>query len=140
MMMPMIVVAVVAVLVMSVSVTVAMAVIMVFPAPGALPVVPPVGSMFVAGAGPICTGVGRPYVVTGDPAIVLALGRPETAHPDESRSRRRWRGLDAYGRRRNSDIYGNLRPGGRCESCCENSESDTLFEHAALSLRIRNSA
>jgi hypothetical protein len=93
MMMPM--VAVVAILVMSVSVTVAMAVIMVFPAPGAFAIVPPVGSMFVARAGPICAGVGRPYVVTGDPAIVLALGRPETAHPDESRSRRRWRGLDA---------------------------------------------
>jgi hypothetical protein len=137
MMMPM--VAVVTVLVMPVSVTVAMAVIMVFPAPGAFAIVPPARSVFVARAGPICTGVGRPYVVTGDPAIVLALGRPETAHPDESRSRRWWRGLYAHGRRRDTDIDGNLRPGGRREGYCNYSESDTSFEHVALSLRTRNS-
>ena len=126
------------VLVMSVGVAMPMPVIMVFPAPGAFPIMPSASFMHVVRTGPICAGIGRPRIVTGDPAIVLALGRPETTYPDHGRFRWRWRCLDADGRRCYPDVDGDLRPGRRRESCCNNSESHTLFEHAALSLRTRN--
>ncbi len=73
------------VLVLVVSIGVAIPVIMVFPPPGAFPIVPSASLMHVVRTGPICAGIGRPRVVTGDPAIVLALGRPETTYPDQGR-------------------------------------------------------
>ena len=132
-------VVVVVILVVSIGVAMPMPVVMVFPAPGAFPIMPSASFMHVVRTGPICAGIGRPRIVTGDPAIVLALGRPETTYPDQGRfRRRRWRRLDADGRRCYPDVDGDLRPGRRRESCCNNSESHTLFEHAALSLRTRN--
>jgi hypothetical protein len=116
---------------MSIGVAVPMPVIMIFPGPGAFPIMPPAIFMHVMRTGPICAGVGRPRIVTGSPAIVLALGRPETTYPDQGRFRRRWRHLDADGRRCYPYVDGDLRPGWRRESCCNNSESHTLFEHAA---------
>jgi hypothetical protein len=71
------VVAILPLLVMSIGVT--MAVIMILPAPGAFTIMPPTRSMLVMRTGPICARIGWSYIVTGDPAIVLTLGRPETA-------------------------------------------------------------
>src|SRR6201987_734399 len=118
------------VLVLVVPVGVATPVIMVFPAPGALPIMPSASFMHVMRTGPICAGIGRPRIVASDPAIVLALGRPETTYPDQGRFWRRRRGFDADGRRCNPNVDGDLRPCGRRESCCNSSENHALFEHA----------
>jgi hypothetical protein len=115
------VVAVVPLLVMSIGVTMPVTVIMVFPGPRAFTVMPSMRSVLVVRTGPICAGVGRLYIVTGNPAIVLTLRRPESAYPDERRFRR-WRGCLITNRRRcYPDINGNLRPCWRRESCCNNS-------------------
>jgi hypothetical protein len=126
---------VVPVLVFVVSIGVAVTVTMIFPAPRTLTVMPPVRPVLVVRTGPICAGIGRLRVVSGNPTIVLAMGLPEAAYPDESgfRRGRRW-GLITNRRRCYADIDGDLRPGWRRESCCNNSESHTLFEHAVLSL------
>jgi len=119
-------------LVMSIGVTMPMAVIMILSAPRAFTIVPATRSMLVMWTGPICAWIGRPYVVTGDPAIVLTLRRPETAYPDERRFWRWWRRLITNRRRGYPDVDGDLRRGWRHESCCNNSKNHTLFEHAAL--------
>jgi hypothetical protein len=135
MMMAMTVIVVVMVLVMSVGVTMSMIVIMIFPAPIPFPVMPPVRSVLVVRAGPICAGIGGSLIMPRDPAIVLALRLPEAAYPDECGfGRRRRRSLITDGRRSYPDIDGDLRPGWRRESCCNNSESHTVFQHVALSL------
>ena len=123
------------VLVVSIGVAMAMTVIMVFPAPGAFLIMPSASFMHVMRTGPICAGIGRPRIVTGDPAIVLALGRPETTYPDHGRFRWRRRRLDADGRRCYPDVDGDLRPGRRRESCCNNSESHAVLEHTVPSLK-----
>jgi hypothetical protein len=127
---------VVVVMILVVSVGVAMTVIMIFPAPITFAVMPSMRSMLVVRASPICARIGRPLIVSRDPAIMLALWFPETAYPDQGRfRRRRRRGLITNGRRSYPNVDGDLRPGRRRESCCNNSENHTLFEHAALPQR-----
>jgi hypothetical protein len=67
-----------------------MAVIMILMAPVPFVVSPPFPIVVVMWMRPGCTGVGRVLVASGDPTIVLTLGRPETSHPDHPNDGR-WR-------------------------------------------------
>lgn len=130
--MAMTVIAFVPIFVMPIGVTTPMTVTMIFLAPGAFAIVPSMRAMLIMRTGPICAGIGRAHIVAGDPAIMLALRRPEATYPDERRFRRWWRHLITNRWGCYPDVDGDLRQRWCRESCCNNSESHTLFEHGAF--------
>lgn len=110
-------------------VTISVAASMFWSPPIAFSIVPALGTMFVARDHPACALIRRAAVVAWHPAIMVALGRPESGHPyKRGLRRRRWR-LDTNRRRSNTDVDRNLRPGRRGGHCCNKSERQNLFEH-----------
>jgi hypothetical protein len=67
-----------------------MAAIVIFMAPVPFIVFPPFPIVVVMWMGPGCTRVGGLLVASGDPTIVVTLGRPEASHPDHPNNGR-WR-------------------------------------------------
>ena len=118
-----------------VSVSVSVAVPM---SPVAFAIMPAARALFVMRGIPGGALVGWPHVVTGDPAIVISLWRPESRNPDKRGFRRRWRHLNADWRRCNTNIDRDLRPSRRREHCCNKPETHILFQHNAFPLRYRS--
>lgn len=116
---------------MSVSVAVPMS-------PVAFAIMPAARALFVMRGIPGGALVGWPHVVTGDPAIVISLWRPESRNPDKRGFRRRWRHLNADRRRCNTNVDRDLRPGRRREHCCNKPETHILFQHISFPLRYRS--
>jgi hypothetical protein len=104
--------------------------------PVALAIVPAARALFVMRTIPGGALVRRSHIVTGDPAIAIALWRPEACNPNKRGFRRRRRHLDANRRRRNSDVHRYLRPGRRREHCCNKPETRILFQHIFLPYRL----
>jgi hypothetical protein len=111
-----------------ISAPVGVAVAMVM-SPVAFAIVPAARALFVMRGIPGGALVRWPHIVTGDPAIVILLWRPETCNPDKRGFRRRWRHLNANRRRRNPNVDRDLRPGRRREHCCNKPETHILFQH-----------
>ena len=86
-----------------------MAVIVIFMPPVTFVVSPSFPIVVVVWVGPGCARIGRLFVASGHPTIVVTLRCPEAAHPDHADGRRwRWRRFIRYRWRRNPDIYRNL--------------------------------
>ena len=95
------------VLIMPVCVTVA--VIMVPTVPVPFIVSPAIRVPVVVGMTPVSAGIGGLFVATGNPAIMMSLGYPETTYPHHLGHRRWWRRRFIPNRRwRYPDGDGNL--------------------------------
>jgi hypothetical protein len=116
-----------------VSVPVGVAVAM---SPVAFAIMPAASALFVMRGIPGGALVGWPHVVTGDPAIVISLWRPESRNPDKRGFRRRWRHLNADRRRCNPNVDRDLRPGRRREHYCNKPETHILFQHISPSVPL----
>jgi hypothetical protein len=112
-----------------VSVPVGVAVAM---SPVAFAIMPAARALFVMRGIPGGALVGRPHVVTDDPAIVISLWRPKSRNPDKRGFRRGWRYLNADRRRCNPNVDRDLRPGRRREHCCNKPETHILFQHISF--------
>ena len=130
------------VLAMPVCVGVAMTVIIVMNSmsPVARAVTPASLAVLVVWTIPVRAGIGRRCVASGNPPIVVSLGRPKASNPNEGWSRRRWRYLITNRRRRNADDNGDLRPGRRRrQGCCNKSERHAVFQHVFSSPTVSRS-
>src|SRR6185437_11419361 len=89
--------------------------------------------MDVLRSSPVCTGIRRMLVVTGNPVIAWARRRPEASNPQHLRRGWRERHLHADRRRCDSDNDRDLRPSRRSQSYSNRSQN--YATHHDISLR-----
>ena len=83
-------------------------VVVVFAVPVSFVILPAFLVMVVVRMVPVCAFIGSTSPMPGNPAIMMAVGRPVALNPDEARSGYRPAPLIAKWRRRSSDINRNL--------------------------------
>jgi hypothetical protein len=102
---------VVVIFIVSIGVAFAAAVVtaVVFAVPVALVKLPALGMPFVLRVNPVGARIGRMIIVPSDPAVMVSLGSPKAANPNDVGCGRRWgRGFEADRRRGCSDVDRDL--------------------------------
>jgi hypothetical protein len=113
------------------AMSMAVIVIVIFMPPVTFVVSPSFPIVVVVWVGPGCARIGRLFVASGHPTIVVTLRRPEASYPDHADGRRWRRGrFIRYRRRRNPDIYRNLGRCGSREGQPKKKRDQTAFFHA----------